>query len=497
MLSTRLNLLLILTGLAAMSSGAETKPATAGTPDVPKLFDPRALVKPITELECTLSDGSKSVVYKIVVRSLPPDHEMGPWAPATLKDKGGFWEDTVEKKLSRTPEKFGKGAIAGVAAPESANNAGAQTSFIPMLTLGIPSHPLMALMIGALMIKGIVPGPNVAADQPSLFWGVIASMWIGNAMLLVLNLPLVGMWVKLLSVPYVVLFPSIIAFSAIGVFTVSYSDFDVFVLAGFGVLRFMDWMRTNDPEVGSGALGRARMDDATWMIRGVPMEAIGALAGRLDADPWITIPHAATDAQARALLVALDGALEPGRRIWIEWSNETWNPAFPQAAYAIEQGTALDLSADPFQAGLFYHARRATELFAIATDAIGRDRYVGVLAAQSANPWTGEQVATFEGAAAHADVLAIAPYIDGFGDPATAATIRELTVRQLLRRMRRVVEGPLRTSTEENRSVATANGLDLVAYEGGQHLVGVLGAENDARLTALFTDANQIGRAHV
>ena len=262
-------------------------------------------------------------------------------------------------------------------------------------------------------------------------------------------------------------------------------------LAGFGVLRFMDWMRTNDPEVGSGALGRARMDDATWMIRGVPMEAIGALAGRLDADPWITIPHAATDAQARALLVALDGALEPGRRIWIEWSNETWNPAFPQAAYAIEQGTALDLSADPFQAGLFYHARRATELFAIATDAIGRDRYVGVLAAQSANPWTGEQVATFEGAAAHADVLAIAPYIDGFGDPATAATIRELTVRQLLRRMRRVVEGPLRTSTEENRSVATANGLDLVAYEGGQHLVGVLGAENDARLTALFTDANR------
>jgi len=99
--STRLNLLLILTGLAAMSSGAETKPATAGTPDVPKLFDPRALVKPITELEGTLSDGSKSVVYKIVVRSLPPDHEMGPWAPATLKDKGGFWEDTVEKKLYR------------------------------------------------------------------------------------------------------------------------------------------------------------------------------------------------------------------------------------------------------------------------------------------------------------------------------------------------------------------------------------------------------------
>ncbi len=113
-----------------------------------------------------------------------------------------FASYTVEKRVSDRPEEFGKGAIEGVAGPESANNAGAQTSFIPMLTLGIPANPVMALMIGAMIIQGIVPGPNVATEQPALFWGIIASMWIGNLMLIVLNLPLIGLWVKLLTVPY-------------------------------------------------------------------------------------------------------------------------------------------------------------------------------------------------------------------------------------------------------------------------------------------------------
>ena len=149
-----------------------------------------------------------------------------------------FASYTLEKKISKNPERFGKGAIEGVAAPEAANNAGAQTSFIPMLTLGLPAHPLMALMIGAMMIQGIVPGPNVATDRPQLFWGVIVSMWLGNVMLLVLNLPLVGIWVRLLMIPYRVLFPTIIAFSAIGVFTVSNAEFDVFMLAVFGVAGY-------------------------------------------------------------------------------------------------------------------------------------------------------------------------------------------------------------------------------------------------------------------
>lgn len=145
----------------------------------------------------------------------------------------------LEKRLSRHPERFGKGAIEGVAGPESANNAGAQTSFIPLLTLGIPPHPLMALMIGALMIQGITPGPNVVKEQPGLFWGVIASMWIGNAMLVILNLPLVGLWVALLKIPYRVLLPAIVAFSMIGVFTVNNSGFEVYLLALFGLLGYL------------------------------------------------------------------------------------------------------------------------------------------------------------------------------------------------------------------------------------------------------------------
>lgn len=145
----------------------------------------------------------------------------------------------LEKRLSRTPEQFGKGAIEGVAAPEAANNAGAQTSFIPMLTLGLPTNPLMALMIGALMIHGITPGPDVIARKPDLFWGLIASMWVGNAMLVVLNLPLVGLWVSLLRIPYRLLMPSIVAFSIVGVFTVSGNEFDVFVLAALSLLGYL------------------------------------------------------------------------------------------------------------------------------------------------------------------------------------------------------------------------------------------------------------------
>ena len=150
-----------------------------------------------------------------------------------------FASYTVEKKLSKTPEEFGHGAIAGVAGPESANNAGAQTSFIPLLTLGIPANPVMALMVGAMIIQGIVPGPNVAAEQPALFWGIIASMWIGNLMLVVLNLPLIGLWVKLLKVPYHVLFPIIMVFCSIGVYSVNANVYDLYAVAFFGLLGYV------------------------------------------------------------------------------------------------------------------------------------------------------------------------------------------------------------------------------------------------------------------
>lgn len=150
-----------------------------------------------------------------------------------------FASYTVEKRVSRNPEEFGRGAVAGVAGPESANNAGAQTSFIPLLTLGIPANPVMALMIGAMIIQGIVPGPDVAMEQPRLFWGIIASMWIGNLMLVVLNLPLIGLWVRLLRVPYYVLFPAIMTFSAIGIYSVNSNVFDLYAVAFFGLVGYV------------------------------------------------------------------------------------------------------------------------------------------------------------------------------------------------------------------------------------------------------------------
>ena len=150
-----------------------------------------------------------------------------------------FGSYTVEKKVSKYPEKFGTGMIEGVAGPESANNAGAQTSFIPMLTLGIPGNAVMALMIGALMIQGIAPGPQVMTETPELCWGLIASRWVGNLMLVVLNLPLIGMWIKLLTVPYRYLYPSILVFMAIGVFSLSNNPWDVLVMAVFGLFGYI------------------------------------------------------------------------------------------------------------------------------------------------------------------------------------------------------------------------------------------------------------------
>ncbi|HEX6794666.1 MAG TPA: tripartite tricarboxylate transporter permease [Casimicrobiaceae bacterium] len=147
-----------------------------------------------------------------------------------------FASYTIEKKLAKDPSQFGKGAIRGVAGPESANNAGAQTSFIPLLTLGIPENAVMAMMVGAMTIHNIQPGPQVMTSNPQLFWGLIASMWVGNLMLVVLNLPLIGIWIKLLTVPYRMLYPAILLFCGIGVYTVNNTSFDVMQTAFFGAL---------------------------------------------------------------------------------------------------------------------------------------------------------------------------------------------------------------------------------------------------------------------
>ncbi|ARC36967.1 tripartite tricarboxylate transporter permease [Paracoccus yeei] len=210
----------------------------------------------IAEILRNLEDEhDREVMTKSINRLLPTGAELRQMIGPVLRGTGvgsvlgilpgggailaSFASYTVEKKLSKHPEEFGKGALAGVAGPESANNAGAQTSFIPLLTLGIPANPVMALMIGAMIIQGIVPGPNVVSEQPQLFWGIIASMWIGNLMLVVLNLPLIGLWVRLLTVPYFVLFPIIMAMCSIGVYSVATNTFDLFAVAFFGLLGYV------------------------------------------------------------------------------------------------------------------------------------------------------------------------------------------------------------------------------------------------------------------
>jgi putative tricarboxylic transport membrane protein len=183
---------------------------------------------------------------------------------------------TLEKKVAKDPSRFGRGAIEGVAAPESANNAAAQTSFIPLLTLGIPPNAVMALMVGAMTIHGIVPGPQVMTKQPDLFWGMIASMWLGNLMLVVINLPLVGLWVRLLRVPYRMLFPAILIFCNIGNYSINNAPFDVSMTAVFALVGY--WLVKHDFEPAPMLLGyvlgplmEENLRRAMLIARGDPM----------------------------------------------------------------------------------------------------------------------------------------------------------------------------------------------------------------------------------
>ena len=200
------------------------------------------------------SDRSRSVSIAGITRLWPTRQDFTLAWPAALRGTGlgallgvlpgggatlsAFAAYVLEKKLAKDPSRFGRGAVEGVAGPESANNAGAQTSFIPMLTLGLPGNAVMALMIGAMMIHGIQPGPQVMTERPALFWGMIASMWIGNLMLVIINLPLIGLWVQLLRVPYRFLYLSILLFCGIGVYTISNSPTAVVLAALFGVLGY-------------------------------------------------------------------------------------------------------------------------------------------------------------------------------------------------------------------------------------------------------------------
>jgi TctA family transporter len=213
----------------------------------------------IGEIVSNLGDPEKRTVFTDKVRNLYPSKadlkaSIGPITRGTLLGSffgvlpgtgpsiASFSSYMMEKKIAKDPSRFGHGAIEGVAGPESANNADAQCKFIPMLTLGLPASATMALMLGALTIQGIQPGPDVMTTRPELFWGLVASMWIGNALLVVLNLPMIGLWVKLLKVPYRLLFPAIMAFSAIGIYSVNNSSFEIYLTAIFGVVGFL-WIK--------------------------------------------------------------------------------------------------------------------------------------------------------------------------------------------------------------------------------------------------------------
>ncbi len=210
----------------------------------------------VAEILKNLEDEkTRRVITNVVSRLWPTRDEfrriVGPIARGTVLGSAlgvlpgaghvlaAFGSYSIEKRLSKRPNEFGHGAIEGVAGPESANNAAAQTSFIPLLTLGIPAHPVMALMLGAIIIHGLPTGPTIIQDEPALFWGLIVSMWVGNFFLVLLNLPLIGIWVKMLTIPYRILYPTIIAFAAIGTYSIGLNAWDVFAIAFFGVLGYV------------------------------------------------------------------------------------------------------------------------------------------------------------------------------------------------------------------------------------------------------------------
>ena len=256
---------MIITGLLLGLVGIDVSSGTLRfTFDIPELSDGIGFVVIAMgvfgygEVICNLGKhpDDRKLITKKIKGLFPSFADLRAMFPAILRGTGigallgilpgggpilaAFASYTVEKKMKAAPgeEAFGEGNIRGVAGPEAANNAGAQTSFIPLLSLGLPGNAVMALMVGAMMIHGINPGPQVMTSNPDLFWGLIVSMWIGNLMLIVLNLPLIGVWVKLLAVPYRYLFPSIVLFCAIGVFTTNNSVFDIWLVALFGIFGY-------------------------------------------------------------------------------------------------------------------------------------------------------------------------------------------------------------------------------------------------------------------
>ncbi len=259
---------------------------------------------------------------------------------------------------------------------------------------------------------------------------------------------------------------------------------------GVGTLRFMDWQRTNDSKAAAWA-DRPTPADHSQALKGVAVEYVVRLANALDADPWVCLPHLATDEYVREFARYTKKHLKPGRRVYVEYSNECWNGQFAQARYCKEEGKRLTLSGNDFEAQLRFYSRRSVEVFAAWEAGFGKENRVRVLAAQGANPWTGRQVMDWDGAAGHADAIAVAPYFGNkWGSPKTAAEVAKMTPAALAAALKEDVAASLKDVRAYARE-AKARKLALVAYEAGQHLAGTGGAENDAALTKLFIDTNR------
>lgn len=260
----------------------------------------------------------------------------------------------------------------------------------------------------------------------------------------------------------------------------------------FAVLRFMDWMETNNSKIARWE-DRPKPSDARQSLHGVALEYQIALCNTLDVAPWFCMPHRADDEYVRQFALQVKRELKPGKPIWVEYSNECWNNQFEQSRYCRDRGKELKLSDNDFQAQLRFVSQRSVEIFRIWREVFGSeaDRVVRVLPAQSANPWTGLQVMDWNDAFKEADAIAIAPYFGNeWGSPKRVEETLKLEVTQLLDALQDSVANSL-GKVREYAALARERGLELVAYEAGQHLAGHGGAENNEALTALFHAANR------
>jgi hypothetical protein len=259
----------------------------------------------------------------------------------------------------------------------------------------------------------------------------------------------------------------------------------------YRLLRYMDWMETNNSDLASWN-DRPRTDDVRWRSHGVPVEIMVELANRLGADPWFCVPHLASDEFVSELAGAVRQGLRADLRPYVEYSNEVWNGMFGQAQYARDQGVALGLGGDPYQSSLFYYSKRSVEIFGRWAQVYGgTDGFERVMAAQSGNPWTGEQVLSFQNADQQTDALAIAPYFGWNASPSDAGTIGAMSVDALVNQVSTTILPGVLKDMQDNKATADKYGVRLIAYEGGQHFVGVQGGENDQGINDKFDALNR------